>query len=146
MKKTVYLFGYLRKDCPFDLEWRKHAHDAFVAAECRVLDPARGHAEKLCDPVEVCDLFAPHELFHRDRQDILKADILFGVIQPRPQDRPPVGSLVELGMAHEMPGQRLVCLVSQDPDITEHPFVKETTTMIFSDLYHALDFVRANWL
>lgn len=139
--RSIYLFGYLRKNNPFDLYWRKVVGSHFKKAGLIVLDPSRYH-----DVPNPGEMYEPNELVHRDVQDIDKSDILFGVLNPERGDRHPVGSLIELGMASQMHPQKLIALTCNDPSIYNHQFVKAIVTKQFRDYMTAVKYVLEQWI
>jgi len=141
MKRTVYLGGYLREDCEFDVRWRQEATVELHQSDCfRVLNPLR-------DKDEVGSSKGPEakEKVHRDTQDIERADIVLLVVMPREGDRQSIGTFAELGIAHEAPGQKLIAFVSRDEAILDHFFIQTIATKTFRSPSDAVDFIKAHW-
>jgi len=138
---NVYLSGTISAD-PKTHRWRREAARLLASHMCispmRGKDPAKISASGLESDVPV-SLFV-----RRDLADIRGCDVLL-LYFPRdicPNGRQSIGTWAELGVAIErrMP----IVVVSDDPSVTQHPFLKIYAAAIVGTLKEAVKVI--DWL
>lgn len=141
---TVYLAGPIR-GLSYDeaVAWRVDAEKKLGSAGFTCLSPMRNKeliksAEKITDSYEDLKGYSAKELFNRDKFDVKKSDILlFNFLNKKATV---IGTLFELAWGHLL-GKYCIVVVSDDSIYAKHPFVKESASIVFSNMDIAVDFL-----
>ena len=135
----VYLSGSITPD-PKHNTWRAAFHEQFsIIHGYTVLDPMRFK--------DVADLDAkgytskvPGSLFvERDYCDIQKSDVVVIVFR-RGLTRQSIGTWAEFGWC--IVWRKPVIIMTDDPSVWEHPFVKKWAALVTNDPKQVIDAVR----
>ncbi len=145
MKKiVVYLAGPIR-GLSFDeaIEWRNKAIDRLAQVDIECLSPMRNkelisEVEKITDSYDDIKGYSSKEIFLRDKFDIMNSDILLFNFLNRKVSI--IGSLFELAWGYLM-NKYCVVVVDKDSIYAKHPFVKESSSIIFNDLEEATEYI-----
>ena len=141
--ETAYLIGPITGN-PLDFEWRDKVAMSLDNCGIRVLNPLRGKslASISNHGLHYNGDLALTEMAERDYEDVCEASIAFAYI-PYIPDRPMLGSLWELGIAHEQ--GKVIVITAHDKLILEHLFVRAFATARFDNLDSAVLYVIENY-
>lgn len=133
----VYLSGPIYLDDKEATEgWRKQARKFFEYACVSVIDPCRSKA------TYDSKYFTVNEILFRDLKDVDVADVILVNFLLK-EDKLPIGTVAEIMYAWTK--QKPVVIVSRDPRIVEHPWIRALSVKIFSTLDEAMDYVVNFW-
>lgn len=140
----IYLAGYIQhnKDgiglMPECIQWRKYIRDYYqnyrtksgqiIDYGIQFFDPLIGESpeDKLCDAL----------IFNKDYLSIKNSDMLicnFDTFNKHNENvRPPIGTILEMGIAYEMKKQIIV--ISSEERYIKHPFIQRMACSIFNDV------------
>jgi len=131
----VYLAGPMAgltvRECR---EWRIKATSRLQEAGFTILDPTRELLGLSPDQIVAADADDKRVVFHRDRFDATRADIL--IVNLLGAKSPSIGTLFEMAWAH-LSGKFIVTLVEDKGNPHLHTFVKEASSLILDDLDEA---------
>jgi hypothetical protein len=141
---TIYLIGYISgekiKECS---EWRKKLRDRYEHWKLKEtyadakwerypiswLDPLNGKAfEDIDKDGFIAKGITAEAIMHRDYQSVKKADLLIANLDTFGSTRPLTGSMFELAWAYD--AHKPVIVITQDLNYINHPFIKETASII----------------
>ena len=135
----VYLAGPMAgltvRECR---EWRLQATQRLQEAGFTILDPTRELLGLPADQVVAADADDKRVVFHRDKFDSTRADIL--IVNLLKAKSSSIGTLMEMAWSH-LSGKFIVTLIEKDGNPHAHTFVKEASSLILDDLDEALDYV-----
>ncbi len=83
-----------------------------------------------------------HDIFEKDKFDCSRADIL--LVNFMDGLSLSIGALFELAWGHIL-GKYCVVVGNKDSECINHPFVKESASIVFYDLENALDWIGKNF-
>ena len=143
---TVYLAGPIRGLTHEEASgWRLDVIEKLKDAGIKCLSPMRNKelikdAGRITDSYENLKGYSSHDLFNRDKFDIMCSDIiLFNLLNKKVTI---IGSLFELAWGHLL-GKYCIVVVSDDSIYAKHPFIKESASIMFNNLDEAVDYIRS---
>ena len=156
---TIYLVGYISgkkiKECS---EWRKRIrehYDNWKSDEKPMLslltkskeskrypicwlDPLNGKDFEDIDSEGLkADGVTPEAIMHRDYQCVKSCDMLVANLDTFGCVRPLTGTMFELAWAYD--DHKPVIVITEDPNYINHPFIKETASIIVPTVDELLD-------
>ena len=140
----IYLAGYIefqnggKELIPECMEWRKYIRDYYqnyhtlsgtvLDYGIQFFDPLIGESPD----VRLCDAL----IFNKDYLSIKNCDVIvcnFNTFNKTNENRrPPIGTLIESGLAYEMKKQ--VIVISDEDRYVNHPFIQRMACSIFPDV------------
>lgn len=119
-------------------EWRQDVTDRFQSAGIKSLNPLRGrlfqHADHHGEDI--------NEIVNRDLRDVKNCDLVL-VYLPAPVNLI-IGTVCEIWQAYTI-DKKPVILVTDDPYIIGHPWIKVAATKILPDLDTAVRYIIDRW-
>lgn len=144
-EKLVYLCGTITTD-PKHLNWRTHVQaELFNTLGCKIraISPVRGKSPSdwSKDGLEAIKptIYDKGGFVDRDLRDVKRSDAIFCNF-PEKLERQSLGTWWELGWA-DMLGKPIV-VVSQLPEVVQHPFVWKRVARICSTLEEGIEYTR----
>jgi len=136
INKSIYFAGTfagrnLKELCEERLEIVKKIE----AMGIKVYDPLRDKAKLDAVAMEVAKQFSPNEIVYRDLDDINRADYVLAIFT-----NPSIGTSCEMMYAWDR--HKMIVIVSDNPAVVEHPWVKIFATKIFPTIDEALEYMR----
>lgn len=141
----VYLAGTISKD-PEHLRWREHLTETFKNTNHTIVSPMRFQDPKHFTKGGLHDNTTPDSFFVAvDYRDVSEADVVFlvfwkGDYEARYLCRQSVGTWSEFGIATFL--HTPVIVVTDDPDVFDHPFIKRKAAIIVSTVEEGLEWLR----
>jgi nucleoside 2-deoxyribosyltransferase len=143
MKNKVYLSGPI-KGLSYNhaVEWREYAKRYLEDNNIKGVSPMRGKeylegTKSLDSEKDPNVLGSDRSLWCRDYNDVHTADVL--LVNLEDSNGVSIGTVFEIAWAKEM--KKPVIVVMPQNNIHNHPFIREATSLFFTDLDDALAYV-----
>ena len=140
----VYLAGYIQgvviNEC---LGWRKKIRDFYENWKGKErypitwLDPLNGEHTESITPDGLKSSIPGKALMHRDYQSVKNSDLIIANLDTFGQKRPLTGTVYELAWAWLE--HKSVIVITNEQKYKEHPFIKDTASIIVSTVDELLD-------
>jgi len=132
---SIYLAGYISgKKLNECLKWRKDLRLHYKALDWPIiwLDPLNGETFKDIDTEGLKCSIPGKSLVHRDYASVCQANLLVVNLDTFGEIRPLTGTIYELAWAWEQ--HKPVIIITTERNYKEHPFIKDTASIIVSNL------------
>ena len=116
--------------------WRSQVTEQLRSFGIQALNPLRGRM--FLGTAEGED-FDPNELVQRDLRDIRNCDLVLVHME-----LPSLGTSMEIWQAHYIE-KKPVILVTTNPHISGHPWVRVASTKMFADMDKAIEYIVTRW-